>query len=127
MARRERRSGNVPEVVLWRELRKRPEGFKFRRQHPLGAYSLDFACLEARLCVEVDGEHHARGDRPAADIIRDVAVAEHGFATLRVPAREVLSDLSAVITTIVTACRDRAPLHPRPAAGGPPPRSGEVL
>jgi len=127
MARRERRSGNLPEVVLWRELRKRPDGFKFRRQHPLGAYSLDFACLEARLCVEVDGEHHARGDRPAADVARDHSVAERGFATLRIPAREVLAELSMVVTAIVAACRERAPLHHRPVAGGPPPRAGEVL
>ncbi|MCD2325425.1 endonuclease domain-containing protein [Sphingomonas sp. IC-56] len=116
----------LPEVLLWQALRKRPGGFKFRRQHPQPPYRLDFACLEARLAIEVDGEHHARGDRPAADRVRNRVLAEYGFATLRIRAREVLSDLPAVITAIVAACRVRAPLHHRPAAGGPPPRSGEV-
>ncbi len=46
VAKRERRSGNLPEVLIWRELRKRPGGFKFRRQHPLSELVLDFACLE---------------------------------------------------------------------------------
>jgi very-short-patch-repair endonuclease len=125
IARRERRSGNLPEVVLWRALRTRPEGLRFRKQHPLDHYSLDFACLAARLAIEVDGEIHSRSDQPSRDVRRDVIVAEHGFATLRIAAKDVLNDLDAVVTAIVTACLDRLPLH-QPAAG-PPPRSGEVF
>ncbi len=127
IARRERRSGNLPEVILWRALRTRPDGLRFRKQHPLDHYSLDFACLAARLAIEVDGEIHSRGDHPLRDAHRDVIVAEHGFATLRIPAKDVLNDLDAVLTAIVTACRDRLPLHHRAAPGGPPPRSGEVF
>jgi len=125
LARRERRSGNLPEVILWRALRTHPGGFRFRRQHPLGEFSLDFACLETRLAIEVDGEIHGRGDRPDRDSRRDAIVDRLGFSTLRVSARDVLADCDSVVAGIVAACRARQPLH-RPA-GGPPPRSGEVF
>ncbi|WP_294131095.1 DUF559 domain-containing protein [Sphingobium sp.] len=124
MARRERRSGNLPEVILWRALRQRPGGFKFRRQHPIGPYSLDFACLSARLAIEIDGEVHNRGDQPKNDAVRDAHMRERGFDTIRIPAREVLHSVDMVVIAIVSACRERQPLH-QPSAG-PPPRSGEV-
>ena len=124
MARRERRSGNLPEVILWRALRQRPGGFKFRRQHPIGPYSLDFACLSARLAIEIDGEVHNRGDQPKNDAVRDAHMRERGFDTIRIPAREVLHSVDMVVIAIVSACRERQPLH-QPSAG-PPPRFGEV-
>ena len=57
-ARTLRSEMTLPEGVLWRELRKRPKGLKFRRQHPAGIYVLDFYCAAARLAVEVDGAVH---------------------------------------------------------------------
>jgi very-short-patch-repair endonuclease len=120
-ARADRKKMSLPEVLLWQALRKGPGGFKFRRQNPQLGYRLDFACLEARLAIEVDGEAH--GDRPARDAVRDQRLAEIGFSTLRIPAVEILKDLDAGITGIVAACRERGPLH-RPS-DGPPPRSGE--
>ena len=124
-ARAARKEMSFPEVLLWQALRKEPGGFLFRRQNPQIGYRLDFACLEARLAIEVDGEAHDRGDRPQRDAVRDRRIAELGFFTLRIPAREVLKDLDAVITGIVMLCRERGPLH-RPS-DGPPPRSGEEL
>ena len=125
LARRERRSGNLPEVLLWRELRKRPAGLKFRRQHPLGPYSLDFACLSARLVIEIDGEVHDRGDRPLADQRRDDRLAAQGFETLRIPATEVLGNLDGVVATIVERASARTPppfgsaeRSPSPCRGG---------
>jgi len=63
-ARKLRRNMTLPEVLLWRWLRQRPEGLKFRRQYPTGPYVLDFFCSDARLAIEVDGEAHSCGDRP---------------------------------------------------------------
>jgi very-short-patch-repair endonuclease len=126
IAKRERRSGNLPEVLIWRELRKRPGGYKFRRQHPLSEIVLDFACLECRLAIEIDGQAHDRGDRPERDERRDSFLRSRGFAVLRLPAKYVLKDLAGAIAAIVAACDERLPLHHQPAAGGPPPRSGEV-
>jgi len=119
-ARKLRRSMSLPEVLLWRELRKRPGGFRFRRQHPAGTYVLDFACLEAKLAIEVDGEAHGRGTNPVHDQARDEWLMAQGYRTMRIPAREVLSDLGAVVTYILAQCQ---PLH-RPS-DGPPPRTGE--
>ena len=124
-ARRERRTNNLPEILLWRELRKRPEGHKFRRHHPFGDYVMDFAHLPSRLCIEIDGEAHSRGDRPARDDRRDRTLAAAGFRTLRIPARDVLTNLEGVLTAILAA-RAASPLHHRASPGGPPPRSGEV-
>jgi very-short-patch-repair endonuclease len=114
-----------PERLLWWALKRRPGGYKFRKQCPQGSFSLDFACLEARLAVEVDGEAHDRGDRPERDMRRDAALEELGFATMRIPAKEVFSNLEGVVLGIVSECQRRRPLHHPPPAGGPPPRSGE--
>ncbi|WP_371876679.1 endonuclease domain-containing protein [Sphingomonas sp. DG1-23] len=114
---------SFPEVLLWQQLRKEPGGYRFRRQNPQLGYRLDFACLETRLAIEVDGEFHGRGDRPERDATRDARLAEIGFATLRIPAADILKDMDSVVTGIVVACRERGPLH-RPS-DGPPPRSGE--
>ena len=151
-ARKLRRDMSLPEVLLWRELRKRPGGMKFRKQHPAGPYAADFFCHEARLVVEIDGDAHDRGDRPERDAARDAWFAERRFAVMRIPAREVLGNLEGVIRGIVAGAvenpplkgegdrRSRwrgisasglperlTPLHPLPAAGGPPPLAGEDL
>ena len=66
-----RRTMSLPEVLLWQQLKGKATGRKWRKQHPAGPYSLDFYCDGAKLCVEVDGEAHDRGDRPAKDAARD--------------------------------------------------------
>jgi very-short-patch-repair endonuclease len=116
---------SLPEVLLWRELRKRPDGFKWRKQHPAGPFSLDFTCLEARLVIEIDGEAHDRGSNPARDEARDEWLMAQGYRTWRVPAREVLADLDAVVRMAVELARQCQPLHRPP--GGPPPLTGEDL
>ncbi|MGE5562793.1 MAG: endonuclease domain-containing protein [Bacillota bacterium] len=116
---------SLPEVLLWRVLRLRPGGFKFRRQHPIGGYVADFACLSARLLVEVDGEAHGLERENRIDVLRQSDLERTGFKVLRVAARDVLSDIDAVAQSIVTRCESRAPLH-QPSAG-PPPRFGEDL
>ena len=127
LAKRERRSGNLPEVLIWRELRKRPGGFKFRRQHPLSDVVLDFACLERRVAIEIDGFAHDTGGRPERDLRRDTYLRSRGFGVLRIPAAVALKDMTRVIEGIVAFCNERSPLHHRTESGGPPPRSGEVF
>lgn len=127
LAKRERRSGNLPEALVWRELRKRPGGFKFRRHHPLGELVLDFSCLERRAAIEIDGIAHDMGDRPERDLRRDAYLRSRGFAVLRIPAAVVLQDLNAAIEGIVAFCNEQSPLHHQTASGGPPPRCGEVF
>ena len=124
-AKRERQSYNLPEVLIWRELRKRPGGHKFRRHHPLSKLELDFACLDRRLAIEIDGVVHDMGEEPERDARRDAYLRSRGFAVLRIAAKDVLKDLRGAIEAIVAACDAREPLHH--PAGGPPPRAGEVL
>ena len=123
-ARHLRRKLTLPEVVLWQQLRKRPEGLRFRRQFPWNGYVIDFACLERRLAIEVDGEAHSMGNNPKRDIIRDRRLSDGGFQTLRIAARDVLNNLDGVMTYVLTTCANR-PLHHDASRRGPPPRSGE--
>ncbi|MDF2387128.1 DUF559 domain-containing protein [Nostoc ellipsosporum NOK] len=121
-ARARRREMSLPEGLLWRELRKRPAGLKFRHEHATGEFSLDFYCSDARLAIEVDGEVHGFGDGPERDARRDAWLAASGIRTMRVPAIEILRDADAVLRGIIAEARSRLPLHHPAAPGGPPPR-----
>jgi very-short-patch-repair endonuclease len=123
-ARALRKSMSLPEVLLWRELQKRPGGYKFRKQFPQAPYTLDFACLSARLAIEVDGEAHNRGYNSERDLARDRALGERGFRTLRIPATDILKNMEQCVIGIVEACRQAGPPPPS-LRDGPPPRAGE--
>ncbi len=99
---------SLPEVLLWIALRKRQaSGLRFRRQHPLGPYILDFYCEAARLAVEIDGDGHLHGDQPARDERRDNWVAAQGVSTLRFAPKEILASPEDVVGTIKAAAEDR--------------------
>lgn len=123
-ARKLRRAMSFPEVLLWQRLKLRPEGVKFRRQHPAGRYVLDFFCSEARTAVEVDGASHDMGARPEHDAVRDAWLREAGIEVVRVPAMDVVKNADGVADAIVRLCLDRAmPLHHLASRDGPPPRA----
>ena len=126
-ARKLRRQMSLPEVLLWQVLRKRPGGLKFRRQFPVGQITADFACLDRRLIIEVDGEGHSFGDQPRRDLARDALLRREGFEVMRIAARDVLQDLDAVLRFILERCSKAGPLHHDASRRGPPPRSGEEL
>ena len=111
---------SLPEVLLWRELRRRPLGLKFRRQHPTREGVADFYCHSARLIVEVDGATHAHQDQGARDARRDAAHGESGLRTLRVAAGEVLANAANVADRIARTAT-ASPLRPFRA----PPLAGE--
>jgi very-short-patch-repair endonuclease len=87
---------------LWKELKGKPQGVKFRKQFMANGYYPDFACLEVRLLVEVDGIAHDMGDRPERDEVRDAVLKEAGWKVVRVSAKDVLKDAKAVASSIVT-------------------------
>jgi very-short-patch-repair endonuclease len=118
------RDMSLPEVLLWQRLRGHKAGLKFRRQHPIGPYVVDFYCAAARFVVEIDGEAHNRGNRPARDSARDAFLGENGHRILRVSAQRILHDPDAAAEAIVAHVA--RPLHHLPEeANGPPPRAGE--
>jgi very-short-patch-repair endonuclease len=113
-----RRELSLPEKLLWVRLRK--SDVRFKRQHPIGAYVLDFYCPPARLAIEVDGAAHDFGDRPQRDDIRTEWLKGQGVNVLRIPAKHVLADPDAVADDLIRLCSE--PLHHSPGASGPPPQ-----
>jgi very-short-patch-repair endonuclease len=102
------------ERLIWRHLRKRNlAGFKFRRQHAVGPYFADFACLETALVVELDGGQHFEPAAQVADARRTLALKRAGFTVLRFDNRQVLAETEAVLQAIHDWLRSQRP-HPNP-------------
>lgn len=100
-ARKLRRKMSLPEVLLWNILRQRPNGLKFRHQHPIGGYVLDFYCLEHKCAIEIDGIAHDMGDRPERDAVRDDWLRRRRIKVVRIPAAHVLESAETVAQSIV--------------------------
>ncbi|QLQ34217.1 MAG: endonuclease domain-containing protein [Candidatus Thiothrix singaporensis] len=82
LARNLRKNMTTPEQQLWATLRKRQlDGYRFRRQTPLGRYIADFVCLEARLVIELDGNHHH--NQQGYDHERNHWMQQQNFRVLR--------------------------------------------
>ncbi|HWW28308.1 MAG TPA: DUF559 domain-containing protein [Caulobacter sp.] len=119
-ARRLRKEMSLPELMVWNAIRRgQLDGLKFRRQHPIGPYVLDFFCASARLAVEIDGATHYAEDRFERDAARDRWLARQGIMTLRIPASGVLASVDCALIAI------REQLTHLPPPGGcaacPPP------
>ena len=85
-ARELRRVETESEATAWRLLRSlRLEGFKFRRQHPVGRYIVDFCCPQRRLILELDGGVHARPSQSRRDASRDRELRRMGYRVMRLP------------------------------------------
>ena len=106
-AKKLRREMTPPEIALWLALRQNAEGLRFRKQHGVGDYVLDFYCAPARLAIEGDGEAHGRGDRPLRDARRDVQLAALGLLVVRYPASDVLRDFESVARQIIAVAVER--------------------
>ncbi|WP_422000493.1 endonuclease domain-containing protein [Reyranella sp.] len=97
-----RRNPTDAEYLLWKHLRRRQlAGFRFRRQHPVGSFVSDFACLEARLIVELDGSQHV--EQSNYDLRRDAYLRARGFRVLRFWNSDVIARTARVLDTIFEA------------------------
>ncbi len=94
---------------LWSRLRMEQLGVKFRRQHPVGNYIADFACLSPKLIVELDGSQHA--DQQEYDQHRDAYFSSLGFAVLRFPTDQPFVNIEGVLSVIASEIAARGP-HP---------------
>ncbi len=113
IARKLRQNFTDTEQNLWRHLRNRQiEGFKFRRQQPVGRYIVDFVNLEKKVIIELDGGQHTigRGDR-----IRDEWLRTEGYKVLRFWDNQVFNNLEGVLETIRDALLTP---HPDPLPQG---------
>lgn len=98
-----RRRSTEAERRLWKVLRSRGLGAKFRRQHSVGPYVVDFFCAEHRLAIELDGGQHRRGDEPVRDARRTAYLASRGIKVVRFTNLEWFYETDEVIRSIWTA------------------------
>lgn len=110
-ARRLRREMTDAEWAIWRVLRQRPLGYKWRRQHPVCGYIADLACPEAKLIVELDGAQHIEEAR--YDAIRTAKLEAAGWRVMRFWNYEALTETEGVCEAIIAAL-------PHPASKGAP-------
>lgn len=111
---RELRANATPfEQSFWQAIRAhRFSGFKFRRQQVIGNYIADFACMQARLIVELDGGQHA--DATAYDSRRDAWLKAEGYRVFRVWNNEWTQQQEAVLERLWTLLHEAAPPSPQP-------------
>jgi very-short-patch-repair endonuclease len=106
-ARQLRRRQTDAESLLWRRLRRRETGLKFRRQHPVAGFIADFYCDEARLVVELDGGGHAEARTADYDASRTAEFQRFGVTVLRFWNTDVLGNVDGVVEAIVAAAKRR--------------------
>lgn len=100
-ARALRSSMTDAEKLLWQSLRgKQLNGFRFRKQHPIERYVLDFYCPSARLAIEVDGKQHSTPEGQAKDAERTAWLEGQGIRVLRFSNREILTNLEGVLSVL---------------------------
>ena len=97
-ARLRRQMSDEFERQMWQLLRNRQRcNKKFRREHPLGIYTLDFYCAEAKLAVEVDGASHQSEEAKQYDLARDKWINEQGIRVLRFTCGQVMEETRSVM------------------------------
>lgn len=97
--RKKLRSSATPqEIILWSRLKKNQLGYKFRRQHSIGMYIVDFYCSEKKLVIEIDGSQHIDN---SYDIQRDAYLKDLGFKILRFWDNDVNNNLDGVLLKII--------------------------
>jgi very-short-patch-repair endonuclease/DNA polymerase IIIc chi subunit len=111
-----RKNPTEAENKIWYSLQKQNLGYRFRRQHPIGPYIVDFACLEKRLIVELDGGQHDQ--QQVYDEKRTAFLEGDGYKVLRFWNNEALGNTDAVLETIMMALGERGESPPSPPASG---------
>lgn len=101
-ARQNRNKPTPAEAALWEELRaKRMKGLKFRRQHPIGVFIVDFYCHHARLAIEIDGAYHFGDQQQEYDQNRTLLLEQAGIKEIRFSNDQVLNHRKDVIDSIL--------------------------
>jgi very-short-patch-repair endonuclease len=127
-AKRLRANTTNAEAILWRHLRQlETRGTHFRRQVPIGPYVADFACLAARLIIEIDGSHHGEDDTKKRDEKRSQWLEAEGYRVIRFWNNDVTQHTEGVLDVIYAALygsresepaplkHERSRAHPTPA------------
>jgi very-short-patch-repair endonuclease len=117
-ARTQREHANEFSLDVWQMIRAgRMFGEKFRREYPLGPYTLDFVCVDLKLDIEIDGKDHLTDEGKHHDSIRDAYLQRLGFSILRINGFRVTQDPTSVRTEIenlICRLREMSPSPPAP-------------
>ncbi|MDJ0921965.1 MAG: DUF559 domain-containing protein [Henriciella sp.] len=93
-----RRNLTSAERILWSKLKgKQINGWQFRKQHPVGPYITDFACPQAKLVIEVDGDTHTENNQLIHDLRRTRFLESRGWAVHRIWNTDIYNNLNAVL------------------------------
>ncbi len=109
-AARLRDSMTETEKKLWEYLKTKPMGFKFRRQHPIAGYVLDFYCHRLRLSIEIDGGYHLQKEQKEKDLARTDYLKTLGILELRFLNEQVLNDYETIKSIINAQLGEDTPL-----------------
>lgn len=102
IARQLRKRSTIPEKILWERLRRHQlDGLKFKRQHHIGRYIVDFFCSELNLIVELEGSIHDKKIQKEYDEVRFEELESIGYKILRIKNDEVISDIENVLKMIL--------------------------
>ena len=99
-AKENRRHMTDAEKALWNIIRQPTCSYKFRRQHPIYDYIVDFICIEKKLIIEVDGAYHSEPQQQEDDRVRTETLSNMGYKVIRFTNEEVLSNPKVVLRTI---------------------------
>ncbi|MBK8087447.1 MAG: endonuclease domain-containing protein [Chitinophagaceae bacterium] len=100
MARELRSQQTHAETILWEYLKTKPSGYKFRRQHPIGIYIVDFYCHKLKLVIEADGSIHNVKEVKEHDKERQIALEENNIKVIRFTNADILNEMKTVIDRI---------------------------
>jgi len=95
------------ERILWESLKTKKLDIKFRRQHIIDEFIVDFVCISSLLIVEVDGQYHNTPEQQEADGLRTTILQDFGFKVIRFTNEEVLGDIETVINKILKELEDQ--------------------
>jgi very-short-patch-repair endonuclease len=102
LARNLRRNESDAERKLWSKLRSRQfDNLKFRRQHPIGKYIVDFVSIEKKIVIEIDGSQHMESANIEHDAERTKYLEDEGYAVLRFWNNDVLTNIEGVVIRIL--------------------------
>jgi len=103
-----RRRMTASEKILWEELKQKKVGVKFRRQHPIHVYILDFYCHELKLNIELDGKYHENEEQKQLDKERTQTLESIGINEIRFSNQEVLSNIEEALNHVTTEAGKKA-------------------
>jgi len=118
LSRENRKQQTEAEALLWEELRNNQTGFKVRRQHCIDSFIIDFAFLNEKVLVEVDGGYHNETEQQKYDAARTAFLQELGYIVIRFTNDEVKNNIKEVVSKIKETLLLNAPLSFRRGDGG---------